>query len=205
MKLTLRLSSGKSLSAEVNDSDGAGAYAWFERLIAPASALDAGQATEVELDWAVLRLEADENEVQVLEPDYSVTDPDRFVTGVARTGRVFSTQVQLMQMLQLPAESVLAQQYVRIAESALNGVSAFGHRFPETESLFTGWQISSAASAADDTFGQFSVRELAHRHLAWIVGLCLPSGWSFRFAGNSLIDCVAPTGQTHAVMLSIDV
>lgn len=204
MKLSLRLSSGKTLSAEVNEPDERDAHAWFERLRAPASKLGTGETTEVVLDWAVLRLVADANEVRIFEPDHSFADPGRFVPGVAATARVFRAQAQLMQLLRLVPEPVRAPQYVRVAQAALKGVSAFGHRFAESETGFTGWQISSAASPEADTFGQYSVRELAHLRLAWVVALCLPAGWSFRSAGNSLIDCVDPGGQTHAVMLSID-
>ena len=205
MKLNMHLPSGRTLSADVSDTEIEGAHAWFDRLNAPASALVTGQTVEVELDWATLRLKAQGKEVQVFEPDYSAPDAVRFVPGVATTDQVFAAQERLMRALDLVPQPVHGQQYVRVAESALNSTSVFGHRFAETESEFTGWQIGSSAPAEGESFGQYSVRELTHRNLAWLVAMCLPTGWSFRFAGHTLIDCVAASGQTHELMFSIEV
>lgn len=205
MKLSLRLPSGKALDAEVQDSGAPPAHAWFERLRAPAAALSPGRSAEVALDWAVLRLEDRGGELQLLEPDYAGANLERFVPGVAATDRVFGAQQRLTQGLHLAPQPVGAAQYVRVAESALNHVSVFGHRQAETAPEFSGWQIVGVGAAEDSPFGQYSVRELAQLRLAWMVALCLPVGWSFRFTGQTLIDCAAPDGSTHAVVLSIDV
>jgi hypothetical protein len=206
MKISLPLASGKTLDVDVPDAAVPGAPAWLQGLVPVASALATGHAAEVEVEWAVLRLEADGGRVRVSEPDYaSPAATHAFVPGVAATNRVFAAQEQLLQLLRVDPQPVRAAQYLRVGQSALAEVSAFGHRFPEPASEFAGWQICGTEQPTGDTFGQYTVRELAHLRLAWIPALCLPTGWSFRFAGKSLVDCVTPAGETREVMLSLDV
>ena len=204
MKLHLRLPSGKTLSAEVADRDAPDDHAWFERLREPAAALGPGQSIELALDWAVLRLEDHADGPRLLEPDYAGTELDRFVPGVAATDRVFGAQQALMRTLRLTPQPVGAEQYLRVSAAALRQVSVVGHRHAESAPEFCGWQIVSVDTDDDEPFGQYRVRELARLRLAWMVALGLPVGWSFRYAGHTLIDCVAPDGHTQAMRLSFD-
>jgi hypothetical protein len=204
MTLTLNLQSGKSLVAEVAAKDAEAGRLLLERLADRAASLGPGTAVDVELDWARVRLRADEHRVYVDEPEYG-GDARRFRPSLAITARLKSAQRQLMRRLNIRPQPVQARQYVHVSKQAMSAPSVVGFRREEENGPFTGWEIISTAEAPEfASFGYYRVDELAAQHPAWIIGLPLPAGWSLRFVGNTLIDCVSPAGETHAVVLSFE-
>jgi len=201
MRLELPLPSGSVLVAEIDDTDESAGRELLQRLAPSATSLHDGRFLEVDLDWTAVRLRARGHEVYVEEPDYRRNVAD-FAPTFVLTCRVFAAQQQMLQALRVKGLPVKAQQFVRVSNDALQSVSVVGVRRPESESLFSGWQIVSTAS--DEAHGQYTVRELSGNRLAWCVPLPLPAHWAFRFVGRSLVDAVSPDGKTHALNLSID-
>jgi hypothetical protein len=111
---------------------------------------------------------------------------------------------ELQQRLNVRLQPVQVEQYVRVSEAALRAPSVVGVRVADKDP-FTGWQVVATSEVpAQATFGVLKVRELASEHPAWLLGLQLPTGWAFRFAGNTLVDCVSEDGETHSVRISVD-
>jgi hypothetical protein len=111
---------------------------------------------------------------------------------------------ELRQHLNVPLQPVRDEQYVRVSEAALRAPSVVGVRV-EDKDPFTGWQIvATSETPAQAAFGVLNVRELASEHPAWLLGLQLPTGWAFRFVGNTLVDCVSENGEIHSVRISVD-
>jgi len=99
---------------------------------------------------------------------------------------------------------VAAQQYVRVSNDAMRAIAVAGHRLSESEPSFSGWQIVSATLSGNETHGLYTMRELAGEHLVWLTAMILPTGWAFRFVGNTSIDCVSPARDTYQLMFSIE-
>jgi hypothetical protein len=142
--------------------------------------------------------------VSVEEPHYDDPNATDFVASVARTGRIFAKQEWLLQTLGVEGHAVDAGQYVRVSSVALHAVSVVGYRRPESELTFTGWEIVSASSPTSKGYGLYALRELSRLRLVWIAAMILPTGWAFRFVGQTLVDCVSPQGETREIMVSID-
>jgi hypothetical protein len=205
MRLSIDLPSGQPLTTEVDDAHAARAHELLARLVEPAAMLADRDTSESELDWATVRLRAHAGAVVAEEPDYS-RDPSRFVPSLSVTCRVFDAQQMVLGAVGVDSQPVAAHQYVRVSLAAMSSISVVGYRQRDLEEPFTGWQLVSTASAADDEVsGQYTVRELAEQHLAWIVAMVLPDGWSFRCVGSTVADCVSPEGRTYELLASLDV
>jgi hypothetical protein len=205
MRLTLDLTSNKILVTDVDARYATIGRMLLERLAAPASALDAGESITVELDWATVRLQAYKHVAIAEEPDYG-HDATCFHPSLTFTSLLWSAQQRLIGLLNIDAQPVGAMQYVHVSNQAMRAVSVVGHRRDEEDGPFTGWEIVSTTDVLDSaSFGYYMVRELTEQRPAWLVALYLPPGWSFRFVGNTLVDCVSVHGETYTVNLSIDV
>lgn len=205
MRVSIDLPSGRPLTAEVDDAHAARGHELLARLRKPAATLADRGTVDCELDWATVRLRATADAVVVTEPDYA-RDPAHFVPSLSVTCRVFDFQQMVLQAVGVDGQPVAAHQHVRVSLAAMRSTSVVGNRQPELEEPFTGWQLVSTASAADDKVGGlYTVRELAAHRVAWILGTVLPVGWSFRCVGSTLADGVSPAGRTHAFLISLDV
>ncbi|TFV49620.1 immunity protein Imm33 domain-containing protein [Bradyrhizobium niftali] len=204
MKIDIPLSSGKTLVGEAGEEHAISARALLSRLAGQAAGLAPGESIDVEIDWSLVRLLADETNVTASEPDYH-GDPKRFTPSLAFTCGILDAQRKLLQGLQLAGNPPDANSYTRIADTALHAVSAVGVRRAEPDRIFTGWQIVSTERGPDDQFGQYRPIEFAARHPAWLAAMSLPPGWAFRCVGRTVLDCVSPDDVTHAVMISVDV
>jgi len=112
-------------------------------------------------------------------------------------------QRQLLQTLAVDSQPVEENQYVHVSEAAARMPSVVGVRLAE-EKPFTGWQIVATNESPDTAkFGYWSVREIQAEHPAWVLALVLPTGWAFRFTGNTLIDCVSQIGERHVLKMSV--
>ena len=110
----------------------------------------------------------------------------------------------LSRRLAIQSQAVGDEQYVRVSERATSAPSVVGVRSPDTDP-FTGWiVVATSETPAQARFLVYSVRELLAEHPAWQLGLQLPVGWAFRYVGNTLLDCVSETGETHDVRISVD-
>ena len=111
----------------------------------------------------------------------------------------------VMQRLDLRPTPVRAGQYVHVSQRAMHDPSVVGHRREGEGEPFTGWEIVSTREAPGSaSFGYYTVEELAAQHPEWMAALHLPPGWSFRFAGHTLVDAVSPQGTTHTLKLAVD-
>ncbi len=189
--------------ADVDETDDACGRDILARLVSTAGDLREGENREVVIEWAVVRLAATSNLVVVQEPDYR-RNPNEFIPSMATTARLFCKQRNILEQLGLSGEPVEASQYARVSTAAFGAVSVLGRRERDPENAFTGWQIESTDPSANDAFGMYTVREIAAKRLIWMAPLALPPGWAFRFVGNTLMDTVSPTGDTHTPLLSID-
>lgn len=204
MRLSIDLPSGRSLVTDVDEAHAACGRELLGRLVPPAAALPDGAAMEVELDWATVRLRANAEEVVAEEPDYPL-DPSRTKPSLSITSQVFDLQRQVLQMVGGAGEAVTAGQYIRVSQDGMDSVTVVGFRHQEDEPIFSGWQLVSPGSIAqNEVFGLYTARELAAHRLVWIVALVLAAGWSFRCVGNTLVDAVSPAGQTYTVQASLD-
>jgi hypothetical protein len=112
-------------------------------------------------------------------------------------------QRQLLQTLAVGSQPVEESQYVHVSEAATRTPSVVGVRLAE-EKPFTGWKIVATNESPDIAkFGYWTVREIQAEHPAWLVALVLPTGWAFRFTGDTLIDCVSQAGVRHVVKMSV--
>lgn len=204
MKLTHPLESGMKLSAEVGEDCATTAAGLLARLAPFAAGMHEGDTRIAVIDWATLRLHAASGEVIVEEPDFG-GNPTQFQPWMVSTSRIFMRQKQMLSLLGITGVPTSADQFVRVAEDALHAVSVVGHREHATEAIISGWQLITANSSNNTRFAQYSVRELAALRPAWCAALALPPQWAFRFAGNTLMDCLSPGGQRHSLLLSIDV
>jgi hypothetical protein len=204
VRLSLDLPSGRALATEVDEAHAVRGRELLARLLEPAAALADREAVDHELDWATVRLSANGAEVVVGEPDYA-GDPGRFVPSLSVTCRVFDGQQAVLDAVAVDGQPVAAHQHVRVSLAAMSSVSVVGHRHPETEEPFTGWQLVSTAPEDDESAGLYTVRELAAHRLVWITAMALPVGWAFRCVGNTLVDGVSPAGRTHELLISLDV
>lgn len=204
MKLTRPLDSGLTLVAEVCNECGDLGPQLLERIAPAADRVQVSGTATVALDWATLRLRATNGEVRVGEPEYR-SDPAHFTDSMVRTSRVLLIQHKLMRSLGVEAQPVSATQRVRISSDALSATSIVGRRERETDPIATGWQFIAASEEGNQEFGLYTVRQVAEQHPHWCAALALPAGWTFRYVGRTLIDCVSPSGETHKVMLSVEV
>ena len=203
MRLTLALPADRVLVAEVDPGHEAAGEMLLARLAAPASGLSAGESATVDVDWAPLRLRADERLVVAEEPEYG-REGAPFHPSLTVTSALWAAEQRLIAELDLTPEPVTAMQFVHVSDEALRAGSVVGHRRERASGPFTGWEIVSPTDELEAaSFGYYTVRELAARRPAWLAALSLPRGWSFRFVAETLVDCVSPAGETHAVGLSI--
>lgn len=120
--------------------------------------------------------------------------------------RIHELQQELASRLGLQPQPLAPAQYVRVETSALQADAVVGRRSDDEQDPFTGWElVPVSGSSAGWEFGQYSASELARLRPAWLVPLCLPMGWSFRCAGDTLVDVVDPQGVTRSMMLKLDV
>jgi len=113
---------------------------------------------------------------------------------------------QLMHRLNIQPQPVREEQYVQVSITAIDAASVVGFRRREEDGPFTGWEIVATTDVPESArYGYYSVRELAALRPAWLVGLQLPTGWAFRFDGNTLVDCVSDKKVTLPVNLRVEV
>jgi hypothetical protein len=203
VRLTLALPAGRALAADVDDADEAVGRMLLERLATTATALPAGASTTVDVGWATLRLRAAGQLVTAEEPGYG-RDGEHFHPSLARTSRIWSVQQQLIARLNVEPEQVTATQFVHVSAGAMSAAEVVGHRGDDESGPFTGWTVVSATEVLETaSFGYYTVRELARQRPAWLAAMILPRSWSFRFSGDTLIDCVSPAGETSEIGLSL--
>ena len=203
MRLEREVPGGRVFVAHVDAGDEAVGRRLLERLEAPASALPAGGSVMVDLEWATVRLRATGKHVVADEPDYGLGG-DRYHASLTLTARICAAQARLATRLHVTPAPVTATQFVQVSTAAMQDGSVVGHRCDDERDPFTGWTIVSSADVLDEArFGYHTVRELARDRPAWMVALILPRSWSFRFEGDSLVDCVSRAGETHAIGLNV--
>lgn len=203
MRLSLDLPGGRALVAHVDPGHEQVAQMLLARLVAQASRLSMGESATVDVDWATLRLRADERFVVAEEPEYGCDDAP-FHPSLTATSAIWAAEQRLIAQLDITPEPVTAMQFVHASDEAMRAECVVGHRRDRASGPFTGWEIVSPADALDSaSFGYYTVRELAARRPAWLSALSLPRCWSFRFVADTLHDCVSPAGETRAVGLSI--
>jgi hypothetical protein len=203
MRLSIDVSSGKLLVSDVDETQEACGRDLLGRLATRASTLSGEESVSVDIDWATLRLRANSRLVVAEEPDY-LRDPKHFVPSLSITCLIFVAQQRLLRMLHVNDQPVKARQYARVSRDAIQAVSVVGYRHKEVEAPFTGWQVVSTMPPQERIWGLYSIRELTAQRLVWLVAMNLPTGWAFRFAGNTLMECVSPEGVTHELNFSVD-
>lgn len=205
MRMSKELSSGRQLVIEVAEDQTDCGRKLLSQLATRADSVAVGEAVEVDACCTTVRLRSGKHEVVVEEPDYA-QDPSRFIASLSVTCLISDSQQRLLHELGVNEDHVAASQYLEVSQEAMRSVSVVGYRREDQEEPFTGWQIvATTGAAAEDSWGMYSVRELAAHRLVWIVPLVLPVGWSFRCVGNTLVDCVSPARQTHPLNISIDI
>jgi hypothetical protein len=204
MRVSVDPPSGAPLVTEVDESQAECGRELLRRLVAPAATLSGSGMVDVDISWTTIRLRATADEVVAEEPDYA-GDTGRFMPSLSVTCHVLDIQREMLLTVGVDGEAVAADQYVRVSREAMHSTSVVGHRQPEPEAPFTGWQMVSAGTADDTEFGQYAVRELARSRLVWIVPMVLPTGWSFRCVGHTLVEALSPQGQTYELLASVDV
>ena len=113
---------------------------------------------------------------------------------------------QLMHRLNIHPQLVREDQYVQVSMTAFDAASVVGFRRQEEDGSFTGWEIVATTDVPESArYGYYSVRELAALRPSWLVGLQLPTGWAFRFDGDTLIDCVSDKKVTLPVNVQVEV
>ena len=111
---------------------------------------------------------------------------------------------QLMRRLNIQAQPVREDQYVQVSMTAFDAGCVVGFRRQEEDGPFTGWEIVATTDEPESAkYGYYSVQELAALRPSWIVGLQLPTGWAFRFDGDTLVDCVSDKKLTSLVNLRV--
>jgi hypothetical protein len=111
---------------------------------------------------------------------------------------------RVLEALGAAEQRVHAEQYVHVSSSAIDAPGIVGYRRNEQDP-FTGWEIIATTEDVESaTFGYYSVRELSAKRPEWLIALPLPAGWSFRFVGKTLIDCVSPDGETHPMNIFVE-
>jgi hypothetical protein len=115
----LDLQFGKWLVAEVSDKDAEAGRRLLERLAPHAASLVPGTTVDVELEWACIRLRADEDRVYAEEPNYAL-DAHDFRASLAITALIEATQHRLMRRLNINPQRILARQYVHVSSEAMD-------------------------------------------------------------------------------------
>ena len=204
MRVSIDPPSGAPLVTEVDESKADCGRELLRRLAAPAATLSGGGTVDVDISWTTIRLRATADEVFAEEPDYA-GGTGRFTPSLSVTCHILELQRDMLRAVGAEGEAVAAGQYVRVSRDAMHGTSVVGLRQPDPEAPFTGWQLVTAGISDETEFGQYAVRELAQSRLAWIVPLVLPTGWSFRSVGHTLVEALSPQGQTFELLVSVDV
>lgn len=204
MRVSIDPPSGAPLVTEVDESQAECGRELLRRLGAPAATLAGSGMVDVDISWTTIRLRATPDEVVAEEPDYA-GDAGHFTPSLSVTCHILDVQRDMLLTVGVDGEAVAPDQYVRVSRDAMQSTSVVGHRQPDPEAPFTGWQIVSAGTADEAEFGQYAVRELARARLAWIAPLVLPTGWAFRCVGHTLVDALSPQGQTFELLVSVDV
>jgi hypothetical protein len=204
MRVSIDPPSGAPLVTEVDESQAECGRELLGRLVAPAATLSGSGMVDVDISWTTIRLRATGDEVVAEEPHYA-GDTGRFTPSLSVTCHILEMQREMLLTVGVEGEAVAPEQYVRVSRDAMHGTSVVGLRQPESEAPFTGWQMVSAGTLEETQFGQYAVRELAHSRLVWIVPLVLPTGWSFRCVGHTLVEAQSPQGQAFELLLSVDV
>ncbi len=204
MRVSIDPPSGAALVTEVDESQAECGRELLGRLAAPAATLAGSGMVDVDISWTTIRLRATPGEVVAEEPDYA-GDAGHFTPSLSVTCHILDMQRDMLLTVGVDGEAVASDQYVRVARDAMDSTSVVGHRLPELEAPFTGWQIVSAGTPDEAEFGQYAVRELARSHLVWIVPMVLPTGWSFRCVGHTLVEALSPQGQTFELLASVDI
>ena len=203
MKLSTDLASGKALVSEVAEAGENCGRELLGQLATRAAALSDGDTQIVDIDWTVVRLRAESQTVVAEEPDYA-RNAGEFVPSLSVTCHILGLQRKLLGTLNAEDQPVGGQQYARVSLEALRAASVVGHRLKDDEKPFTGWQIVSTAPVRNQNYGLYSIRELAAQRLEWLVAMRLPTGWSFRYVGRTLVDCVSLAGRTFELNLSVE-
>lgn len=204
MRVSIDPPSGAPLVTEVDESKADCGRELLRRLVAPAATLSGSGTVDVDISWTTIRLRATADEVVAEEPDYA-GGTGRFTPSLSVTCHILELQRDMLRAVGAEGEAVAADQYVRVSRDAMHGTSVVGLRQPDPEAPFTGWQLVTAGISDETEFGQYAVRELAQSRLAWIVPLVLPTGWSFRSVGHTLVEALSPQGQTFELLVSVDV
>ena len=204
MRVSIDPPSGAPLVTEVDESQAECGRELLRRVVAPAATLPGSGTVDVDIAWTTIRLRPTADEVVAEEPDYA-GDAGRFTPSLSVTCRILELQREMLRAVGVEGEAIAADQYVRVSDDAMHGTSVVGLRQPDPEVPFTGWQLVTAGISDETEFGQYAVRELAQSRLAWIVPLVLPTGWSFRCVGHTLVEALSPQGQTFELLVSVDV
>src|SRR5262245_17067483 len=157
----------------------------------------------VRLDWGVVKLERQGDEVWVNEPDYR-HDPRQYIPGVNFTCAVLRAQQCVHDRLGVSAKPVRYDQSILIYPGALSERRIVAIRQKEETTPDSGWRVF-AAEQIDWALepGACYVYQLAVTRAALLAVLSLPVGWSTQLEGETLKEAAAPDGSIFRVGVPI--
>jgi hypothetical protein len=156
------------------------------------------------LDWGVVKLERQGNEVWVNEPDYR-HDPRRYIPGMNFTCAVVRAQQCTHDRLGVSAEPVRYDQSILIYPRALSERPIAAIRQKGETPRDSGWRVF-AVEQIDWALEPRAcyVYQLAVKRAALLAALSLPVGWSVQLEGETLKQAAAPDGSAFVVDLPIE-
>jgi hypothetical protein len=160
--------------------------------------------SRVRLDWGVARLSAQGSEMLVEEPDYR-RDPLQFVPGIEFTCSVLGAQQLVHDRLQVSAEPVSYDQAIFVYPPGLACQLLAATRQAPLRAEDSGWRTFDA-ERIDWTAGfqAHRVYEVPLQRPALMAVLSLPSGWSVRMDGPTLVEAATPEGRRIPLTMTIE-
>jgi hypothetical protein len=154
---------------------------------------------QVRFGWSMLRLQGNEQVLQVTEPDFENWPAQNWNNNLNTTFSVLSAQTTLLHRLKIEGEDVYFDQAVILARNVLEQSDIFMRRTLTTLSGDSGWLVGSLNNPGelsdDSKIEALQIARLLTVKPELLTALILPVGYIAVFSDGELAQVMDSTGE----------